>query len=51
MNNNSKFIDPVKLQEITKFSVTKGNDIEMRSSKDGIKVYEVSKKLIGILPK
>lgn len=27
----------------------RGNDMEVRSSKDGLKVYEVSKRLVGVL--
>ena len=35
----------VLAREITE----RGNDMEVRSSKDGLKVYEVSKRLVGVL--
>lgn len=31
--------------------VERGNDAEIRSSKDGIKILEVSKKLVAVIPK
>lgn len=31
--------------------VARGNDAEIRSSKDGIKIFEVSKKVVAVIPK
>lgn len=40
---------PQSIEELTKAAHQRGNDIEIRSAKDGkIKVYEVKKTLIGV---
>ena len=31
--------------------VARGNDVEIRSSKDGIKILEVSKRVAAVIPK
>lgn len=31
--------------------VARGNDAEIRSSKDGIKIFEVSKKVVAVIPR
>lgn len=43
INSNA---DNQSLEELAKEAVERGNSIEIHRSKDGIKVFEVSKKLI-----
>ena len=37
------------LEALAREITERGNDMEVRSSKDGLKVYEVSKRLVGVL--
>ena len=37
------------LKQLALEITARGNDMEVRSSKDGLKVYEVSKRLVGVL--
>lgn len=37
------------LETLAREITERGNDMEVRSSKDGLKVYEVSKRLVGVL--
>lgn len=37
------------LKQLALEITARGNDMEIRSSKDGLKVYEVSKRLVGVL--
>lgn len=39
------------LDDTVRKIVARGNDVEIRSSKDGIKVLEVSKKIAAVIPK
>ena len=41
----------LSLNDLAAQITARGNDMEVRSSKDGIKVFEVSKHLIGVITK
>lgn len=41
----------LSLDELAAQITARGNDMEVRSSKDGLKVFEVSKHLIGVISK
>ena len=43
--------DKLSLDELAEQITARGNDMEVRSSKDGLKVFEVSKKLIRVIAK
>lgn len=38
------------MDDVVRKIVARGNDAEIRSSKDGIKIFEVSKKVAAIIP-
>lgn len=40
----------ITLETLAKEIIARGNDMEVRSSKDGIKVFEVRKKLVATIP-
>jgi len=39
------------MDDVVRGIVARGNDAEIRSSKDGIKIFEVSKKVAAVIPK
>lgn len=39
------------LEALAREITERGNDMEVRSSKDELKVYEVSKRLVGVVAK
>lgn len=39
------------MDDVVRKIVAKGNDVEIRSSKDGIKILEVSKRVAAVIPK
>ena len=39
------------MDDVVRGIVARGNDAEIRSSKDGIKIFEVSKKIAAVIPK
>ena len=39
------------MDDMVRKIVARGNDAEIRSSKDGIKIFEVSKKVVAVIPK
>lgn len=39
------------MEDVVRKIVARGNDAEVRSSKDGIKIYEISKKVAAVIPK
>lgn len=41
--------DNKQLDAIVKEVTERGNDVEIRHSKNGVRIYEVSKKLVGEL--
>ena len=43
--------DKLSLDELAEQITARGNDMEVRSGKDGLKVFEVSKKLIRVIAK
>lgn len=43
--------DSLSLEELAAQITARGNDMEVRGSKDGLKVFEVSKKLIRVIAK
>lgn len=48
-NGNYKLRRIMALEVLAREITERGNDMEVRSSKDGLKVYEVSKRLVGVL--
>lgn len=38
------------MDDVVRKIVARGNDAEIRSSKDGIKIFEVSKKIAAVIP-
>ena len=40
-----------QIDEVVRRIVARGNDAEVRSSKDGIKIFEVSKRVAAVIPK
>lgn len=38
------------MDDVVRKIVARGNDAEIRSSKDGIKIFEVSKKVAAVIP-
>lgn len=49
-NNGNYKLRRIRALEVLAREITeRGNDMEVRSSKDGLKVYEVSKRLVGVL--
>jgi hypothetical protein len=46
MDKNEKTIE-----EISREVIKRGNSIEIHSSKDGIKIFEVSKRIIKVIEK
>lgn len=40
----------LSLEELAKEIIERGYDMEVRSGKDGMKVYEVKKRLVCIIP-
>lgn len=48
-NGNHKLRRSRALEVLAREITERGNDMEVRSSKDGLKVYEVSKRLVGVL--
>ena len=38
------------MDDVVRRIVARGNDAEIRSSKDGIKIFEVSKKVAAVIP-
>lgn len=49
-NNGNHKLRRIRALEVLAREITeRGNDMEVRSSKDGLKVYEVSKRLVGVL--
>ena len=38
------------MDDVVRRIVARGNDAEIRSSKDGIKILEISKKLVAVIP-
>lgn len=38
------------MDDVVRGIVARGNDAEIRSSKDGIKIFEVSKKIAAVIP-
>ena len=48
-NGNHKLRKIRALEALAREITERGNDMEVRSSKDGLKVYEVSKRLVGIV--
>lgn len=43
--SNNKSLEKLSLEIIAR-----GNDVEIRRSKDGLKVFEISKRLVKIIP-
>ena len=39
------------MDDVVRRIVARGNDAEIRSSKDGIKIFEVSKRIAAVIPK
>lgn len=39
------------MDDVVRGIVARGNDAEIRSSKEGIKIFEVSKKVAAVIPK
>lgn len=49
-NNGNHKLRRIRALEVLAREITeRGNDMEIRSSKDGLKVFEVSKRLVGVL--
>lgn len=48
--NSPTKVPVTSLEKIAKEITARGNDMEVRSSKDGIKVLEVSKKVVAVFP-
>ena len=49
-NNGNHKLRKIRVLEVLAREITeRGNDMEVRHSKDGIKVFEVSKRLIKII--
>ena len=43
--SNNKSLEKLSLE-----IASRGNDVEIRRSKDGLKIFEVSKRLVKIIP-
>lgn len=51
-NNQAKpVVKKSRIERIVETVMARGNSVEFHESKDGIKVYEVSKKLVATLKK
>ena len=47
--SNEYYMNPKTLESLAAEIAARGNDMEVRTSKDGLKVFEVKKKLIKII--
>lgn len=50
-SGNHKLRRIMVLEALAREITERGNDMEVRSSKDELKVYEVSKRLVGVVAK
>ena len=49
-NSNNRAINNPEINQVVNEIVARGNDVEMRTCREGIKIFEVSKKVVTIIP-